>query len=69
MSWLQDVKSKKGRALEKRKDCGYFCGYCSNSFEGDIQQLEDHQKVGKHEMCKGVEDKFDNELYLKRLKI
>ena len=41
----------------------------TKKFEGDIEQLEDHQKVGKHEMCKGVEDKFDNELYLKRLKI
>lgn len=66
MSWLQDVKSKKERALEKRKGWGFSCGYCPNTFYGDFQQLEDHQNAGKHKMCKGENDKYDHELYLKR---
>jgi len=65
MSWLQDVKTKKQRALEDREVSGFFCGYCSNRFSGDLQQLHDHQNAGK-QMCKGVDDKFDKELYLKR---
>jgi len=66
MSWLTDVKSKKDRALDNRKDWGFFCGYCSNSFFGDQQQLDDHQNVGKHQMCKGKLDVYDKELAIKR---
>ena len=66
MSWLRDVKPQKARELEKRKEWGYMCGYCSNSFFGDMQQLEDHQNV-ETGMCKGKDDKFDKELYEQRL--
>jgi len=65
MSWLTDVQSPKARELEKRKGWGYICGYCSNAFEGDSLQLDEHQNAGKHKMCKGVDDKFDKELYQK----
>ncbi len=66
MSWLKDVKSPKARALEKRKDWGFMCGYCSNSFFGDQQQLNDHMNAGKHKMCKGVNDTYDKALATKR---
>ena len=66
MSWLRDVKSPKARALEKRRDFGFMCGYCSNSFFGDLQQLDDHQNAGKHKMCKGKDDVYDKELAIQR---
>lgn len=61
MSWLSDVKNNKQRALEEDRDWGFMCGYCSNSFFNDYQQLEDHQNAGKHKMCKGKDDKFQGE--------
>lgn len=65
MSWLTDVKSKLERAKEKR-DWGFFCGYCSNSFFCDKQQLDDHQNAGKHKMCKGKDDTYNKALALER---
>jgi len=66
MSWLTDVKPKERRELEKRKEWGYMCGYCHNSFFGDLQQLEDHQNSEKHTMCKGENDKYNKELAKER---
>jgi len=65
MSWLRDVKSSKQRSLEQRKDWGYMCGYCSNSFFADLNQLEEHQNV-ETGMCKGKDDKYDKELAIER---
>ncbi len=67
MSWLTDVKPYgQNTKLPKRKAWGFLCGYCNNSFFRDKQQLDDHQKVGKHKMCKGVDDVYDKELAIKR---
>jgi len=66
MSWLKDVKSPKARDLEKRKEWGFMCGYCSNSFFGDQQQLDDHMNAGKHKMCKGKLDVYDKQLAIQR---
>lgn len=67
MSWFTDVKpfGQKSK-LPTRKDWGFICPYCSNVFFGDRQQLEDHQNVGKHQMCKGENDKYDKELAIER---
>lgn len=67
MSWLSDVKpfGKKNK-LPRREGWGFGCGYCSNSFFGDLQQLKDHQNAGKHKMCKGENDKYDKALAIKR---
>ncbi len=67
MSWLNDVKPYgQNPKLSKRKDFGFLCGYCNNSFFGDKQQLDDHQNAGKHKMCKGKDDVYDKELAIER---
>lgn len=67
MSWLTDTKPfSQNSKKEKRRDWGFLCGYCNNSFFCDMQQLEDHQKVGEHKMCKGENDKYDRQLAIER---
>ena len=65
MSWLYDKKPQKFGGIDGKRDpddWGYMCGYCKNTFQGDLEQYNEHMKSAKHTMCKGVNDKLDKEL-------
>lgn len=81
MSWLYDKKPQKV-GQRNPDEWGFYCGYCGNTFQADLQQLDAHQfhdnnmtleehlqwrkDNDEHRSCKGEKDKYNKQLAIQR---